>query len=169
MILETERLYLREMKQTDFPSLCKILQDDDTMYAYEGAFSSHEVQEWLDRQISRYHKWDFGLWAVVLKETDEMIGQCGLTMQLWKDKEVLEIGYLFQRKYWHRGYATEAAKACKKYAFEVLDANEVCSIIRDTNVASQNVAVRNNMVVVDRWTKHYRGVAMPHNRYVVNR
>ena len=86
-----------------------------------------------------------------------------------KDKEVLEIGYLFQRKYWHRGYATEAAKACKKYAFEVLDANEVCSIIIDTNVASQNVAVRNNMVVVDRWTKHYRGVAMPHNRYVVNR
>ncbi|MCI9565115.1 MAG: GNAT family N-acetyltransferase [Eubacterium sp.] len=169
MIFETERLYLREMNQSDFKALSKILQDEETMYAYEGAFNDEEVQEWLDRQISRYHKWDFGLWAVVLKETDEMIGQCGLTMQLWKDKEVLEIGYLFQRKYWHRGYATEAAKACKKYAFEVLDANEVCSIIRDTNVASQNVAVRNNMVVVDRWTKHYRGVAMPHNRYVVNR
>ncbi len=169
MIFETERLYLREMNQSDFKALSKILQDEETMYAYEGAFNDEEVQEWLDRQISRYHKWNFGLWAVVLKETDEMIGQCGLTMQLWKDKEVLEIGYLFQRKYWHRGYATEAAKACKKYAFEVLDANEVCSIIRDTNVASQNVAVRNNMVVVDRWTKHYRGVAMPHNRYVVNR
>ena len=169
MIFETERLYLREMNQSDFKALSKILQDEETMYAYEGAFNDEEVQEWLDRQISRYHKWDFGSWAVVLKETDEMIGQCGLTMQLWKDKEVLEIGYLFQRKYWHRGYATEAAKACKKYAFEVLDANEVCSIIRDTNVASQNVAVRNNMVVVDRWTKHYRGVAMPHNRYVVNR
>lgn len=169
MIFETERLYLREMNQSDFNSLCKILQDEETMYAYEGAFDDEEVQEWLDRQILRYRKWDFGLWAVVLKETDEMIGQCGLTMQPWKDKEVLEIGYLFQRKYWHKGYATEAAKACKKYAFEVLDAREVCSIIRDTNVASQNVAVRNNMVVVDRWTKHYRGVAMPHNRYVVTR
>ncbi|MCI9616459.1 MAG: GNAT family N-acetyltransferase [Eubacterium sp.] len=169
MIFETERLYLREMNQSDFNSLCKILQDEETMYAYEGAFDDEEVQEWLDRQILRYRKWDFGLWAVVLKETDEMIGQCGLTMQPWKDKEVLEIGYLFQRKYWHKGYATEAAKACKKYAFEVLDAREVCSIIRDTNVASQNVAVRNNMVVVDCWTKHYRGVAMPHNRYVVNR
>lgn len=169
MIFETERLYLREMNQSDFNSLCKILQDEETMYAYEGAFDDEEVQEWLDRQISRYRKWDFGLWAVVLKETDEMIGQCGLTMQPWKDKEVLEIGYLFQRKYWHKGYATEAAKACKKYAFEVLDAREVCSIIRDTNVASQNVAVRNNMVVVDHWTKHYRGVVMPHNRYVVNR
>lgn len=169
MILETERLYLREMNQSDVNSLCKILQDEETMYAYEGAFDDEEVQEWLDRQISRYRKWDFGLWAVVLKETDEMIGQCGLTMQPWKDKEVLEIGYLFQRKYWHKGYATEAANACKKYAFEVLDANEVCSIIRDTNVASQNVAVRNNMIVVDRWTKHYRGVDMPHDRYVVTR
>lgn len=74
MILETERLYLREMKQSDFESLCKILQDEDTMYAYEGAFSDDEVREWLDRQIARYQKWSFGLWAVVLKETNEMIG-----------------------------------------------------------------------------------------------
>lgn len=140
MILETDRLYLREMDQADFDSLCKILQDEDTMYAYEGAFRDDEVQEWLDRQISRYQKWNFGLWAVILKETDEMIGQCGLTMQPWKDEEVLEIGYLFERSHWHKGYALEAAKACKAYAFEILEADKVCSIIRDTNIASQNVA-----------------------------
>lgn len=52
MILETERLYLREMNQNDFESLCKILQDKDTMYAYEGAFSDDEVHEWLDRQLT---------------------------------------------------------------------------------------------------------------------
>lgn len=166
MILETERLYLREMNQRDFVALCKILQDDETMYAYEGAFSDEETQEWLDRQISRYRKWGFGLWAVILKETDEMIGQCGLTMQLWKNEEVLEIGYLFNRMYWHRGYALEAAEACKEYAFEVLKAEEVCSIIRDTNRSSQKVAVRNGMSVKDSWIKHYRGVDMPHNRYV---
>ena len=169
MILETERLYLREMNQGDFFSLCEILQDERTMYAYEGAFSDQEVQEWLDRQLSRYEKWDFGLWAVILKETDKMIGQCGLTMQPWKGSEVFEIGYLFNRLYWHRGYATEAARACKKYAFETLGASEVCSIIRDTNLASQNVAVRNGMIKADAWTKHYRGIDMPHDRYVARR
>lgn len=169
MILETKRLYLREMDQADFNSLCKILQDKDTMYAYEGAFNDSEVQEWLDRQISRYQQWHFGLWAVILKETDEMIGQCGLTMQPWKETEVLEIGYLFNRSYWRKGYATEAAKACKKYAFEVLRADEVCSIIRDTNISSQNVAARNGLMKTDTWIKHYRGVDMPHYRYVLHR
>lgn len=168
-ILETERLHLREMTQDDFDSLCKILQDEEVMYAYEGAFSDAEVQEWLDRQIARYKQWGFGLWAAILKESDEMIGQCGLTMQQWKDKEVLEIGYLFQRQYWHNGYATEAAIACKKYAFETLDADEVCSIIRDTNIPSQNVAIRNGMIKRDSFTKHYKGVDMPHNRYVVKK
>ena len=169
MILETERLYLREMTQNDFGSLCRILQDEETMYAYEGAFSEEEVQDWLDRQIGRYKRYGFGLWAAILKETGEMIGQCGLTMQPWKDKEVLEIGYLFERGYWHNGYATEAAVACREYAFEKLGAQEVCSIIRDTNIASQRVARRNGMTAADSWTKHYRGVDMPHLRFVVRR
>lgn len=169
MILETERLILRELRQSDYASLCRILQDEQTMYAYEGAFTDAEVQEWLDRQLARYRTWSFGLWAVILKETGGMIGQCGLTMQPWKDREVLEIGYLFERAFWHRGYATEAARACKAYAFDVLKAEEVCSIIRDTNTASQRVALRNGMTAEDTWTKHYRGVDMPHIRYAVRR
>ena len=169
MELETERLIMREMTHADLPSLCEIMKDENTMYAYEGAFSDAEVQEWLERQILRYQKWNFGLLAVVLKETGKMIGQCGLTMQPWKDDEVLEIGYLFNRNYWHKGYATEAAAACKQYAFDVLKAEEVCSIIRDTNIQSQNVALRNGMTLTDKWTKHYRGVDMPHYRFVVKR
>ena len=169
MILETERLYMREMSQSDFGAICKILQDEETMYAYEGAFSDSEVREWIDRQISRYRRWGYGLWAVCLKETGELAGQCGLTMQQWKDREVLEIGYLFRREYWHKGYATESARACREYAFETLGADEVCSIIRDTNAASQKVALRNGMSAADMWTKHYRGVDMPHIRYIAVR
>ncbi|WP_295219532.1 GNAT family N-acetyltransferase [Ruminococcus sp.] len=169
MILETKRLSLREMTQNDFASLCKILQDEKVMYAYEGAFSNEEVQEWLDRQLSRYESYGhrFGLWAVILKETGDMIGQCGLTIQPWKDRKVLEIGYLFRQDCWHKGYATEAAKACKEYAFTTLHVDEVCSIIRDTNLPSQRVALRNGMKSVDTWTKHYRGVDMPHVLFCV--
>ena len=169
MILETDRLYLREMDQEDYVPLSRILQDEETMYAYNGAFSDEETQAWLDRQIARYRKYGFGLWAVVLRESEEMIGQCGLTMQPWNGREVLEIGYLFQRKYWHNGYATEAARACREYAFTKLGAGEVCSIIRDTNAASQNVARRNGMTAGEKWVKHYRGEDMPHTLYSVKR
>lgn len=169
MILETERLILRELTPADYPALCRILQGEKAMYAYGGAFSGVEVWEWLERQTARYRKWGFGLWAADLKETGEMIGQCGLTMQPWKGREVLEIGYLLQRARWHRGFALEAALACKRYAFETLDAGEVCSIIRDTNTASQKVAVRLGMTVRDSWVKHYRGIDMPHDRYAVLR
>jgi len=169
MVLETERLILREMTQEDFPFLCKILQDDDVMYAYEGAFSNIEVQSWLDNQIDRYREYGFGLWAVVLKEKGIMIGQCGLTMQNYNSNMVLEVGYLFQKEYWHCGYATEAAIACKEYAFDKLNAKEVYSIIRDINIPSQNVAKRNGMRCVDKFVKHYRGVDMPHLVYCVER
>jgi RimJ/RimL family protein N-acetyltransferase len=165
MILETQRLVLREMTQEDFPALAKILMDEDVMYAYEGAFTEEEVQVWLDRQIARYKEYGFGLWAVVLKETGVMIGQCGVTMQDYNGGQIMEVGYLFQKEYWHHGYASEAAIACKEYAFEKLGANKIYSIIRDNNVASQNVAKRNGMTCVAEFIKHYRGIDMPHVLY----
>lgn len=169
MIMETNRLYLREMTQADYPALCSILQDPDVMYAYEHGFEDVEVQEWLEKQRNRYAQYGFGLWAVILKETNEMIGQCGLTMQECKGREVLEIGYLFQKAFWHQGYASEAAIACRTYAFEQLNATEVYSIIRDTNLASQKVALRNGMNVTDTFSKHYYGMDMPHLVFSISR
>lgn len=139
------------------------------MYAYEHAFDDAEVDEWLARQMNRYRQDSFGLWAVILKETGEMIGQCGLTMQPCGDRQVIEVGYLFEKAYWHRGYATEAAVACKEHAFSVLGADEVFSIIRDTNLASQRVARRNGMTPKGTFVKHYYGMDMPHLVFSVRR
>ena len=162
VILETERLYLRRLEPGDFDALCAMMQDGEVMYAYNGPFSAEEVRAWLDKQMKRYDERGFGLWAVILKKTGELAGQCGLFLQKWKDREVLEVGYMFHKAHWHKGYATEAAQACKEYAFDTLGAEEVYSIIRDTNLPSQNVARRNGMTPVDTWVKHYRGVDMPH-------
>lgn len=162
MILETERLRLRQMTWQDWDDICGILQDADVMYAYEHAFSDAEVRNWIERQLDNYVRLGFGLWAVILKATDELIGQCGLTMQDAGGRQVLEVGYLFKKMAWHQGYATEAAIACKAYAFSELRAESVYSIIRDSNIASQNVARRNGMTVCGQIVKHYFGMDMPH-------
>jgi RimJ/RimL family protein N-acetyltransferase len=169
MVIETARLILRELTRADYPALAAILQDPEVMYAYEGPFSDKETIDWLENQLKRYKKYGFGLWAVVLKETGEMIGQCGLTIQDCAGEELLEVGYLFNKSFWHKGYASESAIACKEYAFRLLDENKVYSIIRDTNTASQNVARRNGMTVEKEFIKHYRGVDMPHLLFSVAR
>ncbi len=169
-ILETERLRLRRLTEEDFANLCLILQDGEAMYAYEGAFTDSEVREWLDRMLSRYSEYGFALWAVELKATGEFVGQCGITMQPIGDgRMVHEVGYLFRRACWHRGYATEAARACMAYAFDVLGVDAVYTIIRDINLPSQRVAERNGMRRAGTVVRHYKGVDMPHYIYVAER
>lgn len=169
MRIETERLLLREMTQADLPGLCRMLQDPAVMYAWEHAFSDREAQEWLDNQRRRYARDGFGLWAMLSKESGEMIGQCGLTWQDAGGRQMVEVGYLLQKSAWGRGYATEGAAACKEYAFQTLHCSEVCSIIRENNLPSQAVARRNGMVCTGRMVKHYYNMEMPHLIFTVKK
>ena len=133
VLLETGRLVLRKLEQGDFDEVCKLLQDPVVMYAYEGAFSDQEVQAWLDKMFRRYEDDGFALWAVIEKSSGELIGQCGITYQEYNGNRVPEVGYLFRKEFWHKGFATEAVIACKEYAFQELNFDEVYSIIRDSN------------------------------------
>lgn len=166
-ILETARIYLRQLTQADYEALSTLLQDEEVMYAYEHAFTPEEVQEWLDKQLTRYREDGIGLWAIISKETGEFLGQAGLTWQETDQERELEVGYLLKKEYWHQGYATEAAKACKKYAFYVLGQNRVTAIIRENNQASQRVAQRLGMTPERQFVKHYYGLDMPHIIYSI--
>lgn len=157
------------MTRSDYKELCEILQDAETMYAYEHAFSDKEVQDWLSRHLDNYKKYGFGLWAVIDKKTNSFVGQVGLTLQNVEGKEELEIGYLLKRKYWHMGYAVEAASACKEYAFNNMGKNRVVSIIRDNNYASQSVAERVGMKAESQFVKHYYNIDMPHIVYAIEK
>ncbi|MDR1157026.1 MAG: GNAT family N-acetyltransferase [Oscillospiraceae bacterium] len=168
-VITTTRLILREMSMDDLPAMRAIVQDEQTMYAWGHAWSEEETVAGLEKQLRAYQEDGYGRWAVVLKETGAVIGMCGL---LWweTDKDrVPEIGYLFNRAHWHKGYAAEAAIACKKYAFDVLGFGEVFSLVRDTNYPSMNVAIRSGMLIRGRYTKHYRDEDMPHYIFSVRK
>lgn len=167
VMVQTERLILRKFCQEDFNDLAEILQDPEVMYAYEHDFSRQDVQEWLDRQKRRYETDGFGLWAMILRETGKMIGQAGLTMQSCEGQPVLEIGYHLKRKFWHRGYAREAAKGCKRYAFDVLGADRVYCIIKSDNFPSMRVAESIGMKREKRFIARYYNGDMEHFLYSV--
>ena len=167
MILETERLYLREMTKADLPALKSILQNSEVMYAYEHAFSDEEVQQWLDKQLASYLSNGFGLWAVIRKKDEQMIGQCGINIQEDQGYEIPELVYLLRQDCWHQGYATEAARGCVEYAFEMLCLPELYALIREDNQPSLQVAKRLEMVEGNTIMRHYRGKDIPHLVYYI--
>ncbi len=120
IILETERLYLRELVPSDTKELRKVLSDPESMQYYPHPFSEEEVDKWILWNIENYHNYQHGLWAVILKEGQVFLGDCGITMQNIENEIVPEIGFHIIKEYSKRGYATEAARACKDYAFQVL-------------------------------------------------
>lgn len=158
MLLETKRLYLREFNEDDFDDLAALLQDPQVMYAYEHDFSKQDVKDWLDRQIQRYRRDGFGLWAVILKANHKFIGQVGLSMQDYRGTQILELGYLLKKEYWHQGYAYEACCCCQNYAFYHLKQEHLHAIIKHDNYASIALAKKLGMQKEDEFlTTYYHG------------
>ena len=141
MIIETERLYLREMTEDDFDALYQVLADSDIMCHYPYAFDETRVRNWIERNIKRYRTFGFGLWAVCLKETGEMIGDCGLTMQLIKGQIKPEIGYHIRADKQRNGFAKEAAIAVRDWTFNNTPFNIVYSYMKHTNDPSAKTAI----------------------------
>lgn len=143
--IETERLYLRELDLEDIDELSKVLSDPESMKYYPEPFSRDKVKKWIQWNMDQYIKYHHGLWAVILKDGEKFIGDCGITMQKIEEETVPEIGFHILKDYWNQGYATEAAGACKDYAFRVLQYPRVFSYTTVKNVSSQKVAAKIGM------------------------
>ena len=141
MVIETERLLIREMTEEDFPALYKVLADSDIMKHYPYVFDEDRVRNWILRNIERYRVFGFGLWAVCLKATGEMIGDCGLTMQLINGGIKPEIGYHIRGDQQRKGYAKEAAIAVRDWTFDNTPFNVVYSYMKHTNEPSYKTAI----------------------------
>lgn len=141
MIIETERLFLRNMTEKDYDELYMILADSDIMQHYPYTFDEARVRGWISYNIERYRIFGFGLWAVCLKETGEMIGDCGLTMQLINGKIKPEIGYHMRKDQQRKGYAKEAAIAVRDWTFDNTPFNTIYSYMKESNEASGKTAI----------------------------
>ena len=140
VFLETERLILRELTAKDFDELYEVLGDSDIMRHYPYVFDANRVHGWIEKNIERYRIFGFGLWAVELKETGELIGDCGISMQNINGTIKPEIGYHIKKKYQRRGYAKEAAQKCRDWVFENTPFRIVYSYMKADNVASAATA-----------------------------
>ncbi len=94
-----------------------ILADSDITQHYPYTFDKTRVMNWIDKSIERYNIFGFGLWAVCLKDNGEMIGDCGLTIQIINNQIKPEIGYHFRKDMQHKGYAKEASIAVRDWTF----------------------------------------------------
>ncbi len=149
MVIETERLFLREMTEDDFDALYKVLADSDNMQHYPYTFDEARVRNWIQRNIERYRIFGFGLWAVCLKGTGEMIGDCGLTMQLINGQIRPEIGYHIRGDQQRKGYAKEAAVAVRNWGFLNTPFNIIYSYMKHTNEPSIKTAISYGCKQVD--------------------
>lgn len=146
-MLETERLILRQWKESDKEVFAKLNGDAETMLFFPKLLSREESDAFVDRTIEVIDSQGFGLFAIEIKETKEFIGFTGLANPKFEAPftPCTEIGWRLYKDYWKKGYATEAAQKVLNFAFNNLKLEEVVSFTSHHNIPSIKVMERIGM------------------------
>lgn len=163
--LATPRLLLRELVPADEDAIFRMLSDPEAMRYFPSTYDREGARAWIARNQQRYADAGHGLWAVTLRESGEVLGDCGVVWQQVDGAREAEVGYHFLRDHWGHGYASEAARACRDWAFRHLDVPRVISLVRPENQPSARVAQRNGMSIAG----HTVRAGLPHHVYAITR
>lgn len=139
MHIETDRLIIRPLQQTDAPTLAEIWSNLDVTRFMGGPRNYAEVLESLEQDAAGPGL-VFDLWAVLEKYSGGIIGHCGLLDKEVEGQTEFELVYVFHPSAWGKGYATEAAAAIRDYAFAILGLTRLIALIDPDNTASAQVA-----------------------------
>ncbi|WP_190809492.1 GNAT family N-acetyltransferase [Flagellimonas sp. S3867] len=143
----TERLHFRKILTSDFDAWLPFYLDPKSTQFWDGLPSDpvKACTDQFERIFERYEEGSGGMNALILKETGQLVGICGLLVQTVDEIEELEIGYSVLPKFWQQGFAIEAAQKCRTFAFDNNFAPSLISIIHVDNIPSQKVAKKNGM------------------------
>lgn len=155
IFIETERLILREIILDDAAEIFNLDSKKEVLRYLPVKTLNHidETIEIINHIRNQYKENDIGRWAVVLKETQEFIGWCGI--KYIKDEVVngktnfYDIGYRLMPEFWGKGYASEASMACFNYAFDVLKLTELHATIMEGNQASCKIVEKIGMIKME--------------------
>jgi ribosomal-protein-alanine N-acetyltransferase len=163
----TERLILRHFHILDAEPMFQVFGDPEVMHFSDGVQTKEWVHNWLRTCLERYYQtWGFGPYAVVKQGNQDVIGYCGLFyFPDVNGQPEVEIGYRLARSAWGRGYATEAARAVRGYAFHTLGLKRLIAMIDPSNVASIRVAEKIGMHYEN--DVMFEGYAHPDHVYVI--
>ena len=140
IVARTDRLTLRELSRDDVDSMFEILGDPIAMEHYPAPKTRAETEIWIQWARDSYEHNGFGLWAVERSADGSFLGDCGPMLQPVEGELVPEVGYHIVRREWRRGYATEAAIACRDLVLGPLGFARVVSIVSPENLPSRRVA-----------------------------
>ncbi|VEP15725.1 putative acetyltransferase [Hyella patelloides LEGE 07179] len=147
IIAETSRLILRHFTPNDVDALIPILGEPEVMrYSIDGVKTRFQITHFLDRVLDYYWQYNFSLYAVIEKDTKQLIGFCGLLPWKFEAKIEIEIAYRLATAYWGKGFATEAATAVRDHAWQKLGIKNLFCIIAPENRRSIRVAQKLGMI-----------------------
>ena len=157
------------MLHQDQNDLAEILCDPESMSHYPKPFTLEQVSGWIDWNISSYKEYSHGLWAVILKEGDLFLGDCGITLQEIDGETLPELGYHIKKEYRGKGYAAEAAYGCMQYAFDRLGIDKLYTYTSIENAPSIRVAEKNGMEYQKHFHKAIMGEVVEEVLYCISR
>ncbi|MEL6496094.1 MAG: GNAT family N-acetyltransferase [Cyanobacteria bacterium J06623_7] len=160
-IIETPNLTLRYITSRDASALKSILGDAEVMrYSIVGVHDDRQIKQFIEQRLLSYLECGFGLYALVHKQSQEMIGYCGFFIQSIAQQQEVEVGYRLARQYWGRGLGTEAARAVVQYGRERYNFQRFVCLIEPENIRSVRVATKLGMSLEKRIIYHGLDVAM---------
>ena len=146
-ILETDRLILREFVYEDGKKLSSLMADKDFMnFSVWGPVDIEGTKDFLKKALRDYKNNGFGIWAVIHKDSNKLIGSCGLYIaDIGNGQKAIETSYRLEKAFRGKGLAIESVVAVRDYAFSGLNLDEIVACVDAQNVPSIRVAEKVGM------------------------